>query len=54
MIFKNRAKELEEMSEVLDSSNFELLILYGRRRVGKTELTLQATKNRKRVYYLAT
>ncbi len=54
MEFKNRKKEAKEIKEVLDSKKFELLILYGRRRVGKTELGLHATKNRKRIYYLAT
>lgn len=52
--FKNRKKELGELGEVLESDNFELFIIYGRRRIGKTELILNATKNKKRLYYLAT
>ncbi|MBI2508227.1 ATP-binding protein [Candidatus Woesearchaeota archaeon] len=52
--FKDRDKELKEIKEVLDSNRFEFLILYGRRRIGKTELVLNATKHRRRVYYLAT
>jgi AAA+ ATPase superfamily predicted ATPase len=52
--FKNRKKELKELKEVLKSRKFELLILYGRRRIGKTELILNATKAKKRLYYLAT
>ncbi len=52
--FRNRKKELKEIEEVLHSNKFELLIIYGRRRIGKTELILQATKKKKRIYYLAT
>lgn len=52
--FRNRKKELDEMKEILKSNKFELVIIYGRRRIGKTELILNATKNSKRVYYLAT
>jgi len=52
--FKNRKKELEIIREYLTSNKFELLIIYGRRRIGKTELILEATKNVKRIYYLAT
>lgn len=45
---------MRELREVLQSDDFELFIIYGRRRIGKTELILNATKNKKRVYYLAT
>lgn len=51
--FKNRGKELREINESLKSERFELVIIYGRRRIGKTELILRATKKRKRIYYLA-
>lgn len=52
MEFKDRSKELEALRERLESPRFELVIIYGRRRVGKTELVLQATKNARRIYYL--
>ena len=52
--FKNRKKELREIKEILFSKKFELAIIYGRRRIGKTELILNATKNKERIYYLAT
>ncbi|MBM3304232.1 MAG: ATP-binding protein [Candidatus Aenigmarchaeota archaeon] len=45
---------MRELREVLGSRGFQMTVIYGRRRVGKTELVLNATKNRKRVYYLAT
>jgi len=51
--FKNREKELKELESILSSGKFELVILYGRRRIGKTELILRATENKKRIYYLA-
>ncbi|RLG31756.1 ATP-binding protein [Methanosarcinales archaeon] len=51
--FKNREKELSELSDVLNSRRFEFIILYGRRRIGKTELILKATENIGRIYYLA-
>jgi hypothetical protein len=54
MEFKDRRKEIDEIKEALDSDKFEFLVLYGRRRIGKTELILQATRDRKRIYYLAT
>jgi hypothetical protein len=53
--FKDRKKELGEIREFLDSdSQSRLLIIYGRRRVGKTELALKAVEGRKALYYLAT
>jgi len=52
--FKDREEELEILKKYLKNDRFEFLIIYGRRRIGKTELILEATKNMKRVYYLAT
>ncbi|MBI3050986.1 ATP-binding protein [Candidatus Woesearchaeota archaeon] len=51
--FRNRERELTEISEVMESGKFELLIVYGRRRIGKTELILKATESSKRLYFLA-
>ena len=50
--FKNRENELKEIKEILNSKRFELMIIYGRRRIGKTELILNSSKNKKRIYYL--
>lgn len=52
--FKNRKNEVKELHELINSKKFEFFIIYGRRRIGKTELILHATKNKKRIYYLAT
>ena len=51
--FCDRGQELRELEEVLESERFELFVLYGRRRIGKTELVLKATEGRRRLYYLA-
>ncbi|MGP8321238.1 MAG: ATP-binding protein [Methanosarcinaceae archaeon] len=51
--FKDRKKERRELDEVLSSKTFEFIVIYGRRRIGKTELILKATENKKRIYYLA-
>jgi hypothetical protein len=53
MQFHNRTEELKDLREILEREEFQFIILYGRRRVGKTELILQATKQKNRVYYLA-
>lgn len=53
MKFKDRIRETIEIGEILQSKKFEFLILYGRRRVGKTELILHSTQEKKRIYYLA-
>lgn len=51
--FKNRKNEINEIKEVLGSKKHEFVIIYGRRRIGKTELILKATEKKKRIYYLA-
>ncbi|MBI2136529.1 ATP-binding protein [Candidatus Woesearchaeota archaeon] len=52
--FINRKIESEEIHDALASNKFEFIIIYGRRRIGKTELILHATEHKKRIYYLAT
>ncbi len=51
--FKNRKKETKEIEDILKKKHFVLIIIYGRRRVGKTELILHSTKSFKRIYFLA-
>ena len=36
--FKNRVKELDFLNELYQKDSAKLIILYGRRRVGKTKL----------------
>ncbi|USS40086.1 ATP-binding protein [Thermococcus aggregans] len=51
--FVNRTEELEAIKERLSSDGFELIVIYGRRRVGKTRLVLEAVRDFPHVYYLA-
>lgn len=51
--FRDRMGELGEINEALNTEKFEFMIIYGRRRIGKTELILKATENKNRLYYLA-
>ncbi|NJE42032.1 ATP-binding protein [Thermococcus sp. GR6] len=51
--FVNREVELRAIKEKLMSGKFELIVIYGRRRVGKTRLVLEAVKDFPHVYYLA-
>ncbi len=47
MKFIGREKELRQLWEIYDSNSFELVLLMGRRRVGKTELLRESIKNTK-------
>lgn len=51
-MFKGRKKELELLEDLYDSKQFEFLVLYGRRRVGKTELLKEFTKNKKNLFFV--
>jgi len=52
-MFLGRARELAFLEELHDSGKPELFVLYGRRRVGKTELLQQFCAARRAVYFLA-
>jgi len=51
--FIDRERELDALLQVLNSDRFELVVLYGRRRVGKTELIKQSVQGYTHLYYLA-
>ncbi|MCX6748741.1 MAG: ATP-binding protein [Candidatus Pacearchaeota archaeon] len=51
--FKNRVKELALLNELFEKGTAKLIILYGRRRVGKTELLRQFLEKHKGLYILA-
>lgn len=44
-MFIGRKEELKELKEIINSKKFESTLIKGRRRVGKTELIFEATKN---------
>ena len=51
--FIGRQRELEVLRELAGSGRPELFVLYGRRRVGKTELLQQLCEGTRSVYFLA-
>jgi hypothetical protein len=52
-LFANRQQELQFLQQHYGTKKAELIVIYGRRRVGKTELALQFSKNKPHVYFLA-
>ena len=52
-MFLNRHQELAALERMFQSETAEFFVLYGRRRVGKTELLLQFCKNKRSIYFLA-
>ena len=43
--FFNRQVELSALNKRYDSSKFELICVYGRRRIGKTQLIIESLEN---------
>lgn len=52
-MFIGRKSEIENLDNLFKSDSPEFFILYGRRRVGKTELLQQFCKGKRAVYFLA-
>ena len=52
-MFINRQQELSALERMFQSGIAQFFVLYGRRRVGKTELLLQFCKDKRSVYFLA-
>ena len=52
-MFYCREKELAKLNKRYDSSDFQCIIIYGRRRVGKTALINEFCKNKPTVYFSA-
>jgi len=53
LTFINRKAELNFLDERFKRKGFELIILYGRRRVGKTELIKEFIKGKQHLYFLS-
>ncbi|GBE54179.1 MAG TPA: ATP-binding protein [Euryarchaeota archaeon] len=51
--FINRGNEISLLEEEWKKENGRLIVLYGRRRIGKTRLLMEFTKDRKGVFYIA-
>ena len=46
------SSELDLLNSLYESSQFEYLVMYGRRRVGKTTLLQEFAKDKKAVFFL--
>ncbi len=51
--FVDRESELRLLEETYEQNKSSLIIIYGRRRIGKTELVKQFIKEKGHVYFLA-
>ena len=52
--FLDRRDELQTLTERFDGGRPELLVIYGRRRIGKSALLRELARDRLHLYYLAT
>lgn len=52
-VFIGREKELADLNELYSQDKFQLLVLYGRRRVGKTTLLNEFCKDKDTIFYSA-
>lgn len=51
--FVNRKSELETLEKVYSNDRKELIVIYGRRRIGKTALVKESVKNKRHIYFFA-
>ena len=52
-MFVGRDRELKKLETLYEQREFQFVIFYGRRRVGKTTLMNEFLKDKKSVYYMA-
>lgn len=52
--FVDRFQELETLENEYNSNSSSFVVLYGRRRIGKTELLNEFSRNKKCIRFLAT
>ena len=53
-MFVGRKREMEFLQKCYDSPKAELVVIYGRRRIGKTELLKQFSHGKQAVFYACT
>jgi AAA+ ATPase superfamily predicted ATPase len=53
MTFYDRGAELDALSAAFESPGADVFVVYGRRRVGKTELLKEFCTDRPHMYFLA-
>ncbi len=52
-MFFGREKELEKLNKLYNEKNFQFVVMYGRRRVGKTTLLKEFIKNKDNIFYVS-
>lgn len=52
-MFIGRKNELGQIKTKLESNSFELGVIYGQRRIGKTSIIIESIRNCKHIYFLA-
>ena len=52
-MFIGRSEELTSLTEYYNSSRYECAVIYGRRRIGKTELISEFVKGKKHIFFTA-
>ena len=50
-MFIGRKEELRSLNEYYNKSKYECAVIYGRRRVGKTELITEFIKDKKHIFF---
>ena len=50
-MFIGRSKELETLEKLYHQNSFQFVVIYGRRRIGKTTLINEFIKGKKAVFY---
>jgi len=53
-MFAGREKELEELESLYKTNTYQMVIIYGRRRVGKSALINQFVQGKRSIFYTAT
>lgn len=51
-LFVDRTEELAFLEEKYKENRAQLIVIYGRRRIGKTELLLKFVENKNYIYFL--
>ena len=52
-MFIGRKRELKTLQELYQKEGFGMSVIYGRRRIGKSTLIAEFTKDKKTVFYAA-
>jgi len=53
-MFEGREKELKELERLYKTKTYQMVIIYGRRRIGKSTLITWFTRNKRSVFFTAT